>query len=103
VSAEQVIARLRPKLSHVAGASLYLQASQDLRIGGVQSNAQYQYAIQTDNLQDLNKWGRSCCGRCASAGAHRRQLQPAERRPAGCHRVRPRHRSEVGAHAADDR
>jgi multidrug efflux pump len=57
VSADQVIARLRPKLSRVAGASLYLQASQDLRIGGVQSNAQYQYAIQTDNLQDLETWG----------------------------------------------
>jgi len=57
VSADQVIARLRPKLARVPGASLYLQASQDLRIGGVQSNAQYQYAIQTDNLQDLEKWG----------------------------------------------
>jgi len=57
VSADQVIARLRPKLARVAGATLYLQASQDLRIGGVQSNAQYQYAIQTDNLQDLEKWG----------------------------------------------
>jgi multidrug efflux pump len=57
VSADQVIARLRPKLARVPGASLYLQASQDLRIGGVQSNAQYQYAIQTDNLRDLEKWG----------------------------------------------
>src|SRR5882762_6091650 len=57
LSADQVIARLRPKLARVAGASLYLQAAQDLRIGGVQSNAQYQYFIQTDNLQDLQTWG----------------------------------------------
>src|SRR5712672_2219987 len=57
VSADQVIARLRPKLARVPGASLYLQAAQDLRIGGVQSNAQYQYFIQTDNLQDLQTWG----------------------------------------------
>jgi multidrug efflux pump len=57
LSADQVIARLRPKLARVAGASLYLQAAQDLRIGGVQSNAQYQYFIQTDNLQDLQAWG----------------------------------------------
>ena len=39
------------------GASLFLQAGQDLRIGGRQSSAQYQYTIQSDNLDDLVKWG----------------------------------------------
>jgi len=57
VGADQVIARLRPKLGAVPGASLFLQAGQDLRIGGRQSSAQYQYTIQSENLDDLVKWG----------------------------------------------
>jgi multidrug efflux pump len=57
ISADQIIARLRPKLSAVPGASLFLQAGQDLRIGGRQSSAQYQYTIQSENLDDLVKWG----------------------------------------------
>ena len=56
VSADQVIARLRPKLGHVAGARLYLQAVQDLRVGGRQSNAQYQYTLQADDAPTLYKW-----------------------------------------------
>ncbi len=52
-----VITRLRPKLARVPGANAFLQAGQDLRIGGRSSNAQFQYAIQSDNLQDLIKWG----------------------------------------------
>jgi hydrophobe/amphiphile efflux-1 (HAE1) family protein len=55
-SADQIINRLRPKLSATPGVTLFLQASQDLRIGGRQSAAQYQYALQGDNLQDLTKW-----------------------------------------------
>jgi len=55
--ADQVIARLRPKLNGVPGASLFLQAGQDLRIGGRGGGAQYQYTIQSDNLDDLVKWG----------------------------------------------
>jgi multidrug efflux pump len=57
ITADQVIARLRPKLGAVPGASLFLQAGQDLRIGGRMSNAQYQYTIQSENLDDLVKWG----------------------------------------------
>jgi len=57
ISASQVINRLRPKLTSTPGATVFLQAGQDLRIGGRQSNAQYQYTIQSDNLQDLVKWG----------------------------------------------
>ncbi len=57
ISASQVIDRLRPKLTSVPGATVFLQAAQDLRIGGRQSNAQYQYTIQSDNLQDLVAWG----------------------------------------------
>src|SRR5262249_46020821 len=56
-SASQVINRLRPKLASVPGATVFVQAGQDLRIGGRQSNAQYQYTVQSDNLDDLVKWG----------------------------------------------
>jgi len=56
-NASQIINRLRPKLSSIPGASAFLQAGQDLRIGGRQSSAQYQYTIQSDNLDDLVKWG----------------------------------------------
>jgi multidrug efflux pump len=56
-SAEQIIARLRRQLSRVAGASAFLQAAQDLRIGGRSSNAMYQYTLQSDNVQDLTQWG----------------------------------------------
>ena len=57
VNAGQVIDRLRPKLVAVPGANTFMQAGQDLRIGGRQSSAQYQYTIQSDNLQDLVQWG----------------------------------------------
>jgi len=56
VSADQIINRLRPKLSVVPGVTLYLQASQDVRVGGRSSAAQYQYTMQTDNLDDLTRW-----------------------------------------------
>jgi multidrug efflux pump len=56
-SAQAVIARLRRKLSRLPAASVFLQAVQDLRIGGRLSNAQYQYTIQSDTTQDLVKWG----------------------------------------------
>jgi multidrug efflux pump len=57
VSADQLINRLRPKLATVPGAALYLQASQDLRVGGRLGNAEYQYTIQSENLEDLTRWG----------------------------------------------
>ncbi len=56
-SSSQIIDRLRPKLLSVAGANTFMQAAQDLRIGGRGSSAQYQYTIQSDNLQDLVQWG----------------------------------------------
>ena len=56
VSADQVIARLRPKLSHVPGATLYFQAVQDLQIGGRLSNAQYQYTLSGEDLDELYEW-----------------------------------------------
>jgi multidrug efflux pump len=56
ISIDDVIARLRPKIARVAGSSLFLQAQQDVRIGGRSSNAQYQYTLQADNTDDLRTW-----------------------------------------------
>jgi multidrug efflux pump len=57
ISADQVLARLRPKLATVPGASLYLQPGQDLRVGGRSSGAQFQYTLQADSNADLELWG----------------------------------------------
>jgi len=57
VGADEIIRRLRRQLATVEGASLFLQATQDLRVGGRGGNAQYQYTIQSENLDDLVKWG----------------------------------------------
>ncbi len=56
VTADEIIARLRPKLAVVPGVTLFLQASQDVRVGGRQSAAQYQYTLQSDNLAELTHW-----------------------------------------------
>jgi len=56
VSADQVINRLRGKLAKVPGATLFLQAAQDISVGARGSNSQYQYALQGDNLAELNTW-----------------------------------------------
>ncbi len=61
-SAAQIIQRLTPKLNRLPVASAFLQAVQDLRIGGRSSNAMYQYTIQSDNEQDLTKWGPTLLG-----------------------------------------
>ncbi len=56
VSAADIINRLRPQLNHLPVASAYLQAVQDLRIGGRSSNAMYQYTLQSDTVRGLSKW-----------------------------------------------
>lgn len=55
-SADQIINRLRGQLAVIPGATLYLQAAQDLQIGGRQSNSQFQYTLQSENLNDLDEW-----------------------------------------------
>jgi multidrug efflux pump len=55
-TADQVIGRLRGKLAVVPGATVFMQAAQDLTIGGRMSQAQFQYTLQGENLQDLNTW-----------------------------------------------
>jgi multidrug efflux pump len=56
ISVVQVIGRLRPKLNQVAGARLFLQAVQDIWVGGRQSNAQYQYTLQGDDSKEIYAW-----------------------------------------------
>jgi multidrug efflux pump len=56
VTADDVINRLRGKLAAVPGATLFLQSAQDLTIGGRFGGAQYQYTLQSENLDDLNNW-----------------------------------------------
>ena len=56
ITADDVINRLRGKLAVVPGATLILQSAQDLTIGGRFGNAQYQYTLQSANLDDLNNW-----------------------------------------------
>ena len=55
-SADQIIARLRPSLAQVPGATLFLQAVQDLSIGGRTSRTQYQYTLQDSDIDELNRW-----------------------------------------------
>ena len=56
LSVDQVIARIRSKTAKIPGAALYLQAVQDLSVGGRFGGAQYQYTLQADNLTDLTHW-----------------------------------------------
>ncbi|ANH70106.1 multidrug efflux RND transporter permease subunit [Mitsuaria sp. 7] len=56
VSADQVVNRLRDKMAHEPGANLFLVPVQDIRIGGRQANAQYQFTLQADDLEALREW-----------------------------------------------
>jgi HAE1 family hydrophobic/amphiphilic exporter-1 len=55
-NAQQVIARLRPKLEKVQGARLYMQAAQDVRLGGRPTRTQFEFTLQDANLAELNEW-----------------------------------------------
>jgi multidrug efflux pump len=57
LSSDEVIARLRPQLAQFAGARLFLQTVQDIRVGARQANAQYQFTLQADQVSELNEWG----------------------------------------------
>jgi len=56
-TAEEIIARIRRKTAGMPGATLFMQSAQDIRVGGRQSNAQYQYTLQTQELALLAEWG----------------------------------------------
>ena len=56
ITVDQVIARLRPRLAVVPGATLFFRANQDITVGGRFSNSQYQYTLESENLTDLQQW-----------------------------------------------
>ena len=56
VTSDQIINRLRPKLAQVPGITLFLQSAQDITVGGRMSDAQYQYTLSDENLDELNEW-----------------------------------------------
>jgi len=66
-SAAQIIDRLRPKLAKVPGAATFLQAVQDIRIGGRSSSAMYQYTLSAETTQDLQKYGPELLSRLRKA------------------------------------
>ena len=93
IPADSIIARLRPKLATVPGVTMYLQAGQDLRVGGRQSNAQYQFVMQGDNLADLTAFApQDRRGAEERAARHRREQRPAEPRTAVADSLRSRDR-----------
>jgi hydrophobic/amphiphilic exporter-1 (mainly G- bacteria), HAE1 family len=55
-NAQQIIARLRPKLEQVQGARLFMQAAQDVRLGGRPTRTQFEFTLQDANLDELNEW-----------------------------------------------
>jgi HAE1 family hydrophobic/amphiphilic exporter-1 len=55
-TAQQIISRLRPKLEKVQGARLFMQAAQDVRLGGRPTRTQFEYTLQDANLAELNEW-----------------------------------------------
>ncbi len=80
ISSDEVIARLRPQLSQIPGGRLFLQTVQDIRVGGRQSNAQYQFTLQADKVSDLNEWGPSFSRPCSRARWWRTSIRTSSRR-----------------------
>ncbi len=58
LTATQIINRLRPKIANVVGANLYLQATQDITVGGRSARASFQYTLQDPDIPELIKWSR---------------------------------------------
>ena len=89
---QQIIDRLRPKLARIPGAATFLQPVQDIRIGGRQSNAQYQYTLAGRDHRGPAEVRSAAAGAAAPrAGISGRQHRPAEQRAAGAAHLRPPH------------
>jgi hydrophobic/amphiphilic exporter-1 (mainly G- bacteria), HAE1 family len=65
-NAQQIIARLRPKLEKVEGARLYMQAAQDVRLGGRPTRTQFEFTLQDANLDELNEWAPKILAKMAT-------------------------------------
>jgi hydrophobic/amphiphilic exporter-1 (mainly G- bacteria), HAE1 family len=62
-SAQQIISRLRPKFDKVEGARLFMQAAQDVRLGGRPTRTQFEFTLQDANLAELNEWAPKILGK----------------------------------------
>ena len=67
-NAQQIIARLRPQLDKVQGARLFMQAAQDVRLGGRATRTQYEYTLQDANLTELNEWAPKILAKMKTLG-----------------------------------
>ena len=103
-SADKIIARLRIKLANEPGANLFLNPVQDIRVGGRQANATYQYTLQADDLDELRTWEpriRAALSQPAATG--RRQHRPAGQGAADLAGDRSRRGGAAGRLAEADR
>src|ERR1700758_4684335 len=62
-TAQQIISRLRPKFEKIEGARLYMQAAQDVRLGGRPTRTQFEFTLQDANLAELNEWAPKILGK----------------------------------------
>ena len=100
-TSDQVIARLRRQTSGMPGATMFMQNSQDVRIGGRQGNAQYQYTLQAPDFASLSEWGPRVLARLSQLP----EIADVQLRSAGIRFVverghRPRYGLAPGAHGA---
>ena len=78
-NADQIIARLRPQLDKVEGARLFLQSAQDVSVGGRPSRTQFQYTMQSSDLEELNEWAPKMLAKMQDlARTARRRLRSAD-------------------------
>ena len=102
-SLDAVTSRLRRELSHVPGGRLILVPAQDIRVGGRQTNAAYQYTLQADNVAEVFQWAPQAAGRAADQpGADGRELRPAAGRATDAGDHRPPDRVPPGADGEPD-
>ena len=103
-SAQQIIARLRPRLEKVEGARLFMQASQDVRLGGRATRTQFEYTLQDANLDELNQWAPKILAKMQTlARAARRRDRSADPGHDADADDQPRHRRALRHPAATDR
>ena len=80
-TAQHYIARLRPKFAAVAGGAAFLQAAQDIRVGGRLTKTEFQYTLQDADFDELFSWAPKVLDEAADAAdAARRHQRPADRR-----------------------
>ncbi len=103
-SADEVINRLRPRLARLQGITLYMQAAQDITIGGRVARTQYQYHAHRSGSRRTQALVRAVPGQAEiGPGDRRRRQRPAECRTAARHHHQPRRRLELRHPAGDDR